>query len=229
MLMIAKRVLIVGLLTLWTGVCSAFAPAGYPTSRSQFEPLVANTEVRFSLLDRRPQEATRFRQLDRAEPKYAYGDDQFFPPRLRVVATHFADAFPRDAEAVQLVIKQLDVIDYVPRPFGDGRVDPGPGAWLSAAMVLTNRALNPNWNSVTCRFSGSYAGNAFTVSEEIHYDQPASLEHRQAVTGALLAAITKAINEVRTERQTSAGGAVRAYASPSLEWYYVLPRQSTRR
>ena len=130
---------------------------------------------------------------------------------MRVVATHFAGAFPRDATATQLVIEQLDLVDYVPRPLGDGRCHPSPAALHCAAVVLVGRALNPNHNSVTCRLSGSYAGIAFSVSEEVNYDQPGSLEHRNAVTAALLAAITKAINEVRTQRATSAAGDNGAY------------------
>ena len=205
---IAKCILIVVALLATAGY-SAAEPriAGYPSARWQFEPTVANAEIQFDAVDRRRPEEIQFRKLDQNEPRYAYGDDQFFPPPIRVVATHFADAFPRTFAGTQLVIDQLEVVDYVPRPLGDGHCSPDVTALYCAGLVLAGRALVPERNSVTCRLSGTYAGIAFSVAEEVHYDQPNSLEHRQAVTAVLLAATTKAIDEVRAEKRAASDAA----------------------
>lgn len=213
----AKHILVVvGLLAALLGIpaCSTsltksgstqswhFVPAGYPSSAWQFEPIVADAEVRFTVVDARRKEDTGFRKLAETEPRYAYGDDQFFPPRLRVVATHFADAFPRDSAAARLLIERLDVIDYVPRPLGDGTCA-GADQMLGfcAALLLVGEAMTPDRNSVTCYVAGTYAGTPFSSSAKVNYSQTGATEHRKAVEGGLLAAITNAITEVRAQRR----------------------------
>jgi hypothetical protein len=176
-------------------------PAGYPSTAWRFEPMVANAEVRFAVVDTRPEEDTKFRMLGQTEPRYAYGDDQFFPTGLRVVTTHFADAFPRDSAATQFVIERLDVVDYVPRPLGNGRCGGDVTALFCVPLVLIGRAVAPDHNSVTCYLTGSYAGIPFSSSARVVYDQPGSTEHSSAVTGSLLAATTNAIGEVRAQRR----------------------------
>lgn len=204
-----RNLTVVGLLAALLGIsaCSTVpfqAPrsvlAGYPSSDSRFEPLVANADVWFAVVDGRREEETKFRTLGQAEPRYAYGDEQFFPSSMRVVATHFADAFPRDASAATLVIERLDVIDYVPRPLGNGRCVGDRTAVFCVPLVLLGRAIAPDHNSITCYLTGSYAGIPFSSSTKVDYDQPNSMEHKKAVTAALLAASTNAINLVRTQR-----------------------------
>lgn len=181
-----------------------FVPAGYPSSAWRFEPMVANVDVRFAVVDGRREGDTKFRMLGQTEPRYAYGDDQFAPSGLSVVATHFADAFPRDTTAAQLVIDRLDVIDYVPRPLGNGRCSGDVTALFCVPLLLVGRTMVPHRNSVTCYLTGSYAGIPFSSSAKVDYDQPGSIEHRNAVTAILLAASTNAISEVRAQRHLSA-------------------------
>ena len=218
MVTLAKHILVVvGLLAALLGIpaCSTsltkssltqsgwhLVPAGYPSPAWQFEPIVADAEVRFTVVDGRREEDTRFRMLGQTEPRYAYGDDQFFPTRLRVVVTHFSDAFPRNSAAAHLLIERLDVIDYVPRPLGDPQCG-GEFALFCLAPLLVYRAIAPDSNSVTCYLSGSYAGIPFSSSAKVNYDQTGSMEHRKAVAGALLAASTNAISEVRAQRRRS--------------------------
>jgi hypothetical protein len=219
MVTLAKHILVVvGLLAAFLGIpaCSTsptkssltqsgwhLVPAGYPSSAWQFEPIVADAEVRFTVVDGRREEDTRFRMLGQTEPRYAYGDDQFFPTRMRVVATHFADAFPRDSAAAHLLIERLDVIDYVPRPLGDGQCSGDGMAMFCVPLVLVGRAMAPERNSVTCYLSGSYAGTPFSSSAKVNYDKTGSMEHGKAVAGVLLAASTSAISEVRVQRRRS--------------------------
>jgi hypothetical protein len=180
----------------------------FPDARWQFEPLPAYADIRFEVLDRRLEAEKQFRRLTPGEPRYIYGDGQFLPTRMRVVATHFAAAFPRDGDNTQLVIERLEMIDYVPRPSGDpdavkcGGGGPAIAIPSCAALVLAGRAIsNPDRNSVTGYLSGSYAGIPFSASASAnYYSVPGSPEHRAAVTGALLATITEAIKEVRAER-----------------------------
>jgi len=203
----------------------SFFPA-FPDARWHFEPLAAYADVRFELLDRRPEAEKQFRRLTSGEPRYAYGDDQFFPPRMRVVATHFADAFPRDGEDAQLVIERLEIIDYVPRSLGDpprlrDAVECRRGGhpilvlYCVGVSFVANAVTSRDENSVACYLSGSYAGIAFSARAFVTYSVPGSPDNKAAVASVLLTATTEAIKEVSEERSYRATMTARRSSVPT--------------
>ena len=202
-----------------------------PEEGRRFEPLVAAVDVQLEVLDQRPSGETLFRRFP-GEPRVAYGDEQFFPTRMRVVATHFADAFPNDAKGTRLVIKQLEIVDHAPRPFGDPNIrncrTPDIGAVICAAVMLVAGVVtSPYENSVACYLSGSYAGIAFSARTNVVYNVPGSRDNEAAVKSALLTAITEATKEIREERsyrpRMAARGTLASTPSPALPPSAPLP------
>lgn len=178
----------------------------YPSDHLQFSPAVATVEVEFIVLDRRRPEDKRFRESAEAKHTYLYGDSQFFPLLVRVAATHFADAFPRDVHTTELIIRQFDVIDKVPRPLGDPDVQDVAASELAAPFVapfvLAYAAAHPGHNTITCHLLGSYDGVSFDEEVSVEYKDVRSRQHAEAVTAAILAAVTKAIHVVRNSRSS---------------------------
>src|SRR4051794_4064545 len=75
-----------------------------------FSPRVADAEITFAVVDRRPAEAKVFRTGDLyGVESFFYGDSQFFPNRDRALTTRFADAFPDTPHDAALIVERLDI------------------------------------------------------------------------------------------------------------------------
>jgi hypothetical protein len=201
----------------WMVLCAAFAlnacslPINHHPHELVFNIQAAHFEVAFPVFDRREEASRQFRVLQKAPALFEYGDDQFHPSRLSFVASHLAAAFPRASVETPLVIERLDVQDSMSRPGGDqGYTGSGPPP-VFQRLLRGNLSVERNY--IMCRIQGSFGGVHFEVTQRAHYDNPVSKEHAQAVNGAMLAAITKAIEQVR-ERATSSSVPGRTEWSP---------------
>lgn len=188
-------------------ICAVFAltacalPINYRPHEQVFSLQIAYSKVTFSVLDRREEASKKFRKLDESPASFEYGDDQFHPSRVSVVASHFAAAFPRASAETPLIIEKFDVKDSITRPVGDqGFKGSGPSP---AFERFIRGNLSPVRNYIICRIKGSFGDVHFEVTQHTNYDNPASKEHAQAVNGAMLAAITTAIEQVRERRPSS--------------------------
>ena len=168
-----------------------------------FNPQAAYAEVTFPVLDRREEANKKFRKLDQSPAFFEYGDEQFLPSRVRVVASHFAAAFPRASAKTPLVIERFDVQDSMPRPTGDGPLKEDSVPFPALARLYWG-IPSAERNRIICQLKGSFGNAPFEVTHHANYGNPAaSKEHAQAVNSAMLSAITKAIEQVRKHNSSS--------------------------
>jgi hypothetical protein len=163
--------------------------------RAVFKLTAADAEVYFQVIDQRDQAAKTFRIARQSPLLYEYGDDQFIPRRTYVVASHFAAAFPRTPPDARLVIERLELKNFMPRPYAEGK----PEEWMGAVAALLLEALRTSEkNYIACRLTGSFAQTRFDVTQDVPYDEgPGTEEMSRAVNAAMFAAIVKAIAQVR--------------------------------
>lgn len=185
------------------GACTALLVAGCSTNpidrhdQYEFALLAAHTEVDLDVLDRREEASKTFRAVEQYPAVYKYGDEQFTPRRIYVVASHFAAAFPRAPAETRLVIDNLEIKNYVPRPFGNSL---GGDSGIDGLNALIYFALrSPEENRLVVRLTGSFGKTSFDVTQHVRYDLPRSDDFSGAVRSAMLTAITKAIEQVRKQ------------------------------
>jgi len=103
----AKSFVFVGILGM-TGLaltgCSMIVAVQEPSRL--FHPYISGVGPTFQVIDRRPMEKRNSRQVDAS---WYYGDEQFSPTVVKVVADRFARTFPKAREGTALIITELEL------------------------------------------------------------------------------------------------------------------------
>jgi hypothetical protein len=149
-------------------------------------------------------------QLSRM-PRYSsrqshiYGDAQFFPERIRVLATHFAKAIPRVTAETTLIVDRFDIGHRVARGYAHGGTCDEMFSCVAAAITVAADRANPNRNRIACRVRGSFNGIPFDASYDSLYVDYDATRQPARVVSVLDGAIDKAVNEVRDQLNRGRG------------------------
>jgi len=165
-----------------------------------FSPVVADAEVQFQVIDRRNSETKVFRIEEHEGVKtYIYGDAQFFPQRIRVLATRFAKAIPGVAPETTLIVDRFDIGHRVTRGYAPGRTCDEMFSCVAGALVIGADKANPDRNLIACRLRGSFNNIAFDASYDAAYVDYDAASQPVRVVSVLYGAVDKAVNEVRDQ------------------------------
>jgi len=157
-----------------------------------FHPYISTVSPPFQVFDRR---ATASRTSHQVGSSWYYGDEQFSPGPVQVVADRFARAFPKVQAGAVLVITELE-LRYDLARVGDFK--PGCSLLLIDCLITPSIAeeVRSSRNVMSARLTGTFEGVPFSEGYDAKYEHHVPDRQEDRVLTVLQAVIDKALTDV---------------------------------